>query len=347
MADRPPKVTFIVLCFNYGRFLKECVESILGQTFEDFELLIMDDSSTDDTPSISSSIKDKRVVCVRNKINLGLPGNFNRGLQLSRGEIVWAISADDCLADRTALGRAIQIFETHASAGMVWSSAVPFEPGGGKISWCDHGDREFVWRAPTLAEKLLTHNPVCAPTVVVRRTVFDRIGWWPENLVFVGDWYFWFRVGFILDAVYTPEPLAKYRMHSANMTTAYRGPRQHHEALERLRLRLCMAQFFHGDTPSATVTLDLVRQDLDDIFKRLMDAPFAWHEFDSAIANRFSIDAPGLPEWPERDSMLNRICSGAIDNLLREALKARRPRRALKALWARRRVRAIFKNRVR
>ena len=345
MTGQAPKVTFVVLCYNYGHFLSECVESILGQTFDDFEVLIMDDCSTDDTPAISSIFKDRRVVYIRNKTNLGLPGNFNKGIQLSRGEFVWAISADDCLADQTALGRAMQCLEPHATAGLVCSSAVPVETGQEKLSWFDQGDKEFVWQAPALAERLLKYNTVCAPTVVVRRAVFDCIGGWPVELGFMGDWYLWFRTGFIQDAVYTPEPLAKYRMHSANMTTAYRGPRQLHEALERLRLRLCMAQFFHGDTPHATVILDLVRHDLAEILKRLMDAPFAWPQFDAAMAKRFAIAAPRLPEWPERDSILKTLFSAAIDDLLREALKARRPRRALKALWARRRVRAMLENR--
>ena len=79
-----PKVSFIVPCYKLAHLLPECVGSILAQTHEDFEILIMDDSSPDNTSEVARSFGDTRVVHMRNKVNLGHLRNYNEGIELSR-----------------------------------------------------------------------------------------------------------------------------------------------------------------------------------------------------------------------------------------------------------------------
>ena len=75
-----PKVSFVIPCYKLGHLLTECVESILAQSFTDFEVLIMDDCSPDDTPQVAQSFKDPRVIHVRNEQNLGHLRNYNKAL---------------------------------------------------------------------------------------------------------------------------------------------------------------------------------------------------------------------------------------------------------------------------
>src|SRR5258706_15476525 len=92
-----PTVSFVVPCYKLAHLLPECVHSILGQTYGDFEVLIMDDHSPDNTAEVAQAIKDPRVRYIRNDPNLGSLRNYNKGIGLARGKYVWLISADDYL----------------------------------------------------------------------------------------------------------------------------------------------------------------------------------------------------------------------------------------------------------
>ena len=92
-----PTVSFVVPCYNLGHLLKECVDSILSQTYRNFEVLIMDDCSPDQTPEVARSFDDPRVRHIRNEPNLGHLSNYNKGIRMTRGKYVWLISADDRL----------------------------------------------------------------------------------------------------------------------------------------------------------------------------------------------------------------------------------------------------------
>ena len=92
-----PRVSVIMTAYQDFRFIDAAVRSILAQTYTDFEILIMDDCSPDNTPEIAASFRDDRVKHVRNNPNLGHLKNYNKGIQMARGKYVWLISADDYL----------------------------------------------------------------------------------------------------------------------------------------------------------------------------------------------------------------------------------------------------------
>src|SRR5262245_48755944 len=103
------KVSFVVPCYKLAHLLPECIHSILSQTYEDFEVLIMDDCSPDKTPEIAQSFHDPRVKHVRHEKNLGHHRNYNKGIELAHGKYVWLISADDCLRRPYTLERYVQV----------------------------------------------------------------------------------------------------------------------------------------------------------------------------------------------------------------------------------------------
>ena len=81
-----PKVTFVIPCYNLAHFLQTCVNSILAQTYGEFEILIMDDCSPDSTPEVIRCFDDPRIRYVRNAVNLGHLANYNKGIELARGK---------------------------------------------------------------------------------------------------------------------------------------------------------------------------------------------------------------------------------------------------------------------
>src|SRR5262245_65560994 len=126
-----PLVSFIVPCYKLAYLLQGSVGSSLEQTFEDLEVLIMDDCSPDETPDVARSFGDSRVYHIRHAENLGNHvRNYNAGLARARGRYVWLISADDRLRRPYVLSRFVDALESHPSAAYVFCPAMKFNEDG-------------------------------------------------------------------------------------------------------------------------------------------------------------------------------------------------------------------------
>src|SRR5262245_31370136 len=112
-----PKVSFIIPCFKLAHLLAECVDSILSQTYDDLEIIIMDDCSPDNTAEVAQSFKDHRVRYVRNNVNLGHLRNYNEGIARCRGQYIWLISADDRLRKPYVLQRYVELMDSRPEVG--------------------------------------------------------------------------------------------------------------------------------------------------------------------------------------------------------------------------------------
>jgi glycosyltransferase involved in cell wall biosynthesis len=219
----PVKVSFVVPCYRLAHLLAECVDSILAQSYRDFEVLIMDDCSPDATPEVAASFDDARVRHVRNETNLRHLANYNKGIQLARGEYVWLISADDRLRSTEVLARFVAVLDQHPEVGFVFCPAVTFDgrtEGGLTVS---HGTADIIFRDGEFLRRLLRANCVPAPAALVRRRSYERAGLFPLDLPFAGDWYLWSVFALYDDVAYLAEPMVNYRLHDLNMTKTCMG----------------------------------------------------------------------------------------------------------------------------
>jgi glycosyltransferase involved in cell wall biosynthesis len=215
-----PKVTFIVPCYKLAHLLPECVNSILAQTFTDFEILVMDDCSPDHTADVARSFGDPRVKHVRNDPNLGHARNYNKGLSLAAGRYVWLISADDVLRTTTVLERYVDVLDRHPKVGFA------FCPGYGLLGnrvteivrWATLESPDAILNGRTLLKRLLESNCVLAPSVLARKECYDRLGVYPLDLPYANDWYMWCLFALHHDVAYFAEPMVYYREHEASMT---------------------------------------------------------------------------------------------------------------------------------
>jgi glycosyltransferase involved in cell wall biosynthesis len=223
-----PKVTFIVPCYKLAHLLPECVESILAQSFQDFEILIMDDCSPDNTPGVARSFTDPRVRHIRNEPNLGNSSNYNKGIALAKGKYVWLISADDRLRRPYVLERYVRLMEAHPEVGLVCCPAMELKAG--METGVEHGvaaTRDTIFKGHDFAEKLSRYNCVVVASVMVRKTCYDRFGGFPLDLGYAGDWYLWCLFALHSDVAYFAEPMTNYRMHENSMTTSLMNGRAH------------------------------------------------------------------------------------------------------------------------
>ncbi len=215
-----PKVSFVVPCYNLAHLLSDCVTSMLEQTFGDFEILIMDDASPDNTPEVARGFGDPRVRHVRNEKNLGHLRNYNKGIALSRGDYVWLVSADDRIRRPYALEKYVALMEAHPEVGFV------FCPGYGLVAgeetdlldYSSYGDEDAIFDGRKFLSRLLLGNTVVAASGMVRKTLYERLGAFPLDLPFAGDWYLWCLFAVHSDVGYFAEPLVNYRAHQLSIT---------------------------------------------------------------------------------------------------------------------------------
>jgi glycosyltransferase involved in cell wall biosynthesis len=215
-----PKVTFIVPCYRLAHLLPECVDSILQQTLQDFEILIMDDCSPDNTPEVAASFRDPRVVHVRNNPNLGHLRNYNKGISLAKGDYIWLISADDRLRVPYVLERYVSCMEQNPGAGYVFCPGIGLENGleTGLLRYAFHGDEDRLFRGREFFVKLLKGNSILSASGMVRREVYEKLDAFPLDMPFGGDWYLWLLFALHYDVAYLGEPMVLYRQHSMSMT---------------------------------------------------------------------------------------------------------------------------------
>jgi glycosyltransferase involved in cell wall biosynthesis len=215
-----PKVSFVVPCYNLAHFLTDCINSIVSQTYQDFEILIMDDCSPDNTPEVAQTFTDTRIKYIRNVANIGHTNNFNKGISASRGKYVWLISADDFLKTNYVLNRYVTLMESNSNIGYVFCPAIALRKNTdcGIEKWSYHGPEDRVFEGKKFLQRLLVECCVPAASGMARRECYENIGLFPTDLLYGEDWYMWSTFAFHYDVGYLSEPMVYYRQHGDSIT---------------------------------------------------------------------------------------------------------------------------------
>jgi glycosyltransferase involved in cell wall biosynthesis len=210
-----PIVSVVMSVFNGERFLAEAVESILYQDFLDFEFIIIDDGSTDDSASILDSYQDCDArIRVYHEEHSGLVKSLNRGCELARGKYIARMDADD-VASKVRLALQVSFMEAHPEIGVV----------GGSVEWINAvGESLYISTNPTEDGEIkadLLFRRRCAfwhPTVVLRREVFSRAGGYRCTMIGAEDYDFWLRAAENFQLANLETVLVKYRIHSSQVS---------------------------------------------------------------------------------------------------------------------------------
>lgn len=199
-----PEVSVVIPTYNRAHLLCRAIDSVLEQTFSNFELIIVDDASSDNTKEVVSSYKDKRIVYVRNNVNKGAAGARNAGIAVAKGTYVAFQDSDDVWLPEK-LER--QIDKITSLGGDVVFSKVQFCDEDNKILPPTHSTAlsEGIYR-----NLLFYGNFIDTPTLVCRKSLFSVIGAFDESLNYIEDWDFALRAAKSgASFVYVPEVLVK------------------------------------------------------------------------------------------------------------------------------------------
>lgn len=231
-SSETPELTVLMAVYNGAEYLIEATRSVLNQDFRDFELIVVDDASTDQTPAILASLDDPRVRVLRNPENLGLTRSLNRGLREATGEFVARLDADDrCRPKRFA--EQCALFREHPEVWVSGADAIIIddagEPQGLRKSCPAHGQ---------MVAQMFFRNPIVHSSAMFRRKEIMGIGGYDESFGRAQDYDLWFRVvsrGGRLASLTTP--YVEQRMHKGRVTIL------DSDEMARCRLRVLQRAF--------------------------------------------------------------------------------------------------------
>jgi len=226
MPDRPA-VTVAIVTRQQAQYLRGAIDSVLGQTFDDVEILVCDDASTDATPDVIAAFAD-RVRSIRHRRRLGVAAARNSCLALARGRFIAWLDSDD-LYHPHALATQSRVLESEPGVLVVHGGFEVMDAEGRRVAdWPPPFDRDVVETGTAALPELLLANYVTAPTVMVRRELYDRVGGYLGSLRWSSeDWQMWLRAAVAGDLAFTARSVARYRVHPASLsaTTAANGAR--------------------------------------------------------------------------------------------------------------------------
>lgn len=217
-STRTPGVTVLMPAFNAGRYLAQAVESILRQSYRDFELLVIDDGSTDDTREVMAGYRDRRLRVELHDDNVGLVARLNEGLAIAKGTFIARLDADDVAhPDRLALQMAA--FAKDPTLALVGGQAVNITSDGiyTSLSHYPQSRIEVVWAS-------CFDSPFNHSAVTFRREAVLAQGGYDEAFRYAEDYELWsrlIRAGLLSRNL--PIALAAYRHHNHQMTSAASG----------------------------------------------------------------------------------------------------------------------------
>lgn len=185
--NNKPKVSVIIPSYNHRPFIGQLVESIFNQTFQDFELIVLDDGSKDGSAEFLTLLKEKFNFHLLIKENEGLCKTLNRGISLAKGEYIVMIGSDDVFT-KDRLREQAEYLDLNKHVDIV----------GGCLKLIDELGNPCGEKVPAILgnitfESMVVTNRVFAPSAMIRASVFERFGTYPENYLFE-DYYLWLKV---------------------------------------------------------------------------------------------------------------------------------------------------------
>jgi len=203
---------------NAERTLRQTIESVLAQTYQDFELIVIDDGSTDSSLSIMEEFSKRypdKIVLITNSPQLGLPASLNRGIDKATGTYIIRMDADD-ICDKDRFERQVSFMDSHPEIGVsgTWAKILDENPAHAKRLWKNPA-RDIEIRTLLFFTCCLLH-----PTIIIRRDVLEKHGFrYDESYVSAQDYELWSRMIWHTRFANIAAPLLTYRVHAQSTTS--------------------------------------------------------------------------------------------------------------------------------
>lgn len=217
MLINNPEITVLMPVYNDERFVRFSIESILNQTFQDFEFIIINDASNDNTPEILKDYKnqDSRIIIINNESNLRVPKSLNKGLNVARGKYIARIDSDD-ISVKDRLEKQYIFLENNKDFGLVGSYTEVIDENGKNIEfWNEYSEPEFIFYTLSFWNCLVTSS------VMFEKDLAIKLGGFNPDFDRTEDYELWYKISRIKKIYIIPEYLSKYRKNQSGITAKY------------------------------------------------------------------------------------------------------------------------------
>ena len=208
-----PTISIVTPAYNQAEFLRDTIESVLGQDYPNIEYVVLDDGSTDRTPEILKEYGDR--FYWESQENIGQTATINKGWTMTSGEVITWLNSDDTFYGKSDVREAITYLIEHPNLGIVFGDSM----------YTDAGGRELEPTRPVIDftyEKMVRtcENFISQPSAFIRRAVIDKVGALDPKYYYFMDWDLWIRAGIYFDIEHIDRIWSTYRLHAESKTVA-------------------------------------------------------------------------------------------------------------------------------
>ena len=226
-----PVISVIMPVYNAALYLKEAIQSILSQSFPDFELIIINDGSSDTSEKVIKDFNDSRIVYIKNQDNIGQTKSLNKGILIAQGEFVARMDADDISLPKRFY-RQIEFLRQNERVAVVGTWHQEIDTKGRFIRKCFYPILPSV-RVRINFSRLVGWASIGHPSTMIRKRVLDELGAYNPEFYICQDYDLWLRIArkYVLENI--PEILLKYRVHEHSLTNKFSGQtlKEHNQVL--------------------------------------------------------------------------------------------------------------------
>lgn len=234
---KKPAVSIIMPVHNADRFLSAAVESMLSQTWTDFEFIIINDASTDKTITVLKRYKDKRIRLLQHCRKIGVAESLNIGLLLAKGEYIARMDGDDVSFPKR-LETQITYLKMNPDVGLVGSAVELIDEHDASI-----GIKRLALHFEEVRHQLMYKNPFIHSAMMFRKSLYSYYGGYDPHLEGAEDYDLWNRYCIYTKAENIPEVLLQYRVNSASVSVLHEG--RIHKAYAKVQIKKIMNYGYH------------------------------------------------------------------------------------------------------
>ncbi|MEG4086299.1 glycosyltransferase, partial [Microcoleus sp. POL10_C6] len=210
-----PRVSVIMASYNHEKYVAETIQSVLSQTYQDFEFIITDDGSPDGTVEVIKKFADSRIKLFCFSKNQGACVAMNNCIKEAKGEYIAVINSDDAwMPDK--LEKQVKFLDEHPENGAVFTYAQFIDDYGNDLGYDHHYNRIFIQPNRTRFEWLRLFfefgNCLCHPSILIRKQCYNEVGFYDERFAQLPDFDFWIRLCMKYNIFIMPENLVKFRL---------------------------------------------------------------------------------------------------------------------------------------
>lgn len=236
-----PKVSVVICTYNRAQYLPQAIESVLAQSFQDFELIIVDDTSTDNTQILMEKyISDTRVRYIKNDINLGLGKNRVKSTKEARGEYIAILDSDDYWVDINKISKQVDFLDKNKKVGVVGTFGKIVDDKDNII-----GKLEYKTNNLDIRKHILSYHQFLHSSVLFKKEAFIKAGGYDDTLSPAEDFDLILKIGTEYELANLPEYSTHYRVHNENSSSNDKQKR-----IDHAKLHLKVIKKFKGFYPN-------------------------------------------------------------------------------------------------